>query len=117
MHYPFVLAFEQTFIEIHNVESGQLVQIIPGKDVRCLFADTLPSIAHPAAYNGNTSSQLREGLDINVFQEQPTGGPGAAIGKPSADPYPRDEIIVMSDGQVMAVRLARSKIEAAVGLT
>ncbi|KAG8901267.1 RHO1 GDP-GTP exchange protein 2 [Tulasnella sp. 408] len=113
LHYPFVLAFEQTFIEIHNVESGQLAQIIPGKDIRCLFADTVPSITRPAANNGNTSLELREGLDINVFQEQPTGGPGAAIGMASADPYPRDEIIVVSDDKVMAVQLAPSKIGSA----
>ncbi|KAG8901265.1 RHO1 GDP-GTP exchange protein 2 [Tulasnella sp. 408] len=108
-------AFKQTFIEIHNVESGQLVQIIPGKDIRCLFADTVPSITRPAANNGNTSLELREGPDMDVFQEQPTGSPGAAIGPPSTDPDPRDAIIVVSDGKVMAVQLAPSKIGSAVG--
>jgi len=43
MQYPYVIAFEPTFVEIHHVESGHLVQIIPGTNISCLFADTPPS--------------------------------------------------------------------------
>ncbi|ODN82498.1 rho guanyl-nucleotide exchange factor [Cryptococcus wingfieldii CBS 7118] len=43
LHYPYVVAFEPTFIEVHHVETGHLVQIIPGNNIRCLFADTPPS--------------------------------------------------------------------------
>ncbi|ODN86332.1 hypothetical protein L198_07351 [Cryptococcus wingfieldii CBS 7118] len=43
LHYPYVVAFEPTFIEVHHVETGHLVQIITGNNIRCLFADTLPS--------------------------------------------------------------------------
>lgn len=38
-----MLAFEPTFVEVRHVESGALMQIIPGNSLRCLFADTPPS--------------------------------------------------------------------------
>ncbi|WVR00332.1 hypothetical protein IAU59_007475 [Kwoniella sp. CBS 9459] len=43
LQYPYVIAFEPTFIEVHHVETGHLVQIIPGSNIQCLFADTPPS--------------------------------------------------------------------------
>nr|KIR47597.1 rho guanyl-nucleotide exchange factor [Cryptococcus bacillisporus CA1280] len=43
LQYPYVIAFEPTFIEVHHVETGHLVQIIPGNNIQCLFADTPPS--------------------------------------------------------------------------
>ncbi|GAA5861290.1 hypothetical protein JCM1840_005318 [Sporobolomyces johnsonii] len=49
LHYPYVLAFEPTFIEVRHVESGALMQIIPGNNIRCLFADTPPSASSSSA--------------------------------------------------------------------
>ncbi|GMK58140.1 hypothetical protein CspeluHIS016_0501720 [Cutaneotrichosporon spelunceum] len=43
LQYPYVIAFEPTFIEVRHVESGHLVQIIPASNISCLFADTPPS--------------------------------------------------------------------------
>lgn len=43
LQYPYVVAFDSTFIEVHHVETGHLVQIIPASNIRCLFADTPPS--------------------------------------------------------------------------
>ncbi|EIW71826.1 hypothetical protein TREMEDRAFT_28347 [Tremella mesenterica DSM 1558] len=43
LQYPYVIAFEPTFIEVRHVETGALVQIIPGNNISCLFADTPPS--------------------------------------------------------------------------
>lgn len=43
LQYPYVVAFDPTFIEVHHVETGHLVQIIPASNIRCLFADTPPS--------------------------------------------------------------------------
>jgi hypothetical protein len=43
LQYPYVIAFEPTFVEVHHVETGHLVQIIPGNGITCLFADTPPS--------------------------------------------------------------------------
>ena len=41
LHYPYVLAFEPTFIEVRHVETGALHQIITGFNLRCLFADAV----------------------------------------------------------------------------
>ncbi|KAK4046377.1 RHO1 GDP-GTP exchange protein 2 [Microbotryomycetes sp. JL201] len=52
MHYPYVLAFEPTFIEVRHVETGALMQVIPGNNIRCLFADTPPAASSAAYYGG-----------------------------------------------------------------
>jgi hypothetical protein len=36
-HPPYVLLFDSRFIEVRDVETGRLVQIIPGNDVRCIW--------------------------------------------------------------------------------
>jgi hypothetical protein len=43
LQFPYVIAFEPTFIEVRSVHTGDLVQIIPGNNISCLFADTPPS--------------------------------------------------------------------------
>ncbi|GAA5923331.1 uncharacterized protein JCM15063_003614 [Sporobolomyces koalae] len=53
LHYPYVLAFEPTFIEVRHVESGALMQIIPGNNIRCLFADSPPSASSSTPYFAN----------------------------------------------------------------
>ena len=35
--YPYVLAFEPTFVEIRNVETGSMAQVIQGNNLRCLY--------------------------------------------------------------------------------
>ncbi|KAF7289464.1 hypothetical protein HMN09_01340400 [Mycena chlorophos] len=37
LHSPYVLLFDSRFIEVRHIESGRLVQIIPGNDVRCIW--------------------------------------------------------------------------------
>ena len=37
MHTPYILLFDVRFIEIRHIETGHLVQIIPGTDVRCVW--------------------------------------------------------------------------------
>lgn len=36
-HAPYILLFNPKFIEIRHVETGRLVQIIPGNDLRCVW--------------------------------------------------------------------------------
>ncbi|KAF7371040.1 hypothetical protein MSAN_00738200 [Mycena sanguinolenta] len=36
-HAPYVLLFDTRFIEVRDVETGRLAQIIPGNDMRCLW--------------------------------------------------------------------------------
>ncbi|KAH9930289.1 CNH domain-containing protein [Fomitopsis serialis] len=49
LHYPYVLAFEPTFVEIRHVETGVMSQIVQGNNLRLLFADTPSSTTHSAS--------------------------------------------------------------------
>ena len=44
MQYPYVLAFEASLIEVRNVETGSLEQIIEGHNLQCLFSDNKGNI-------------------------------------------------------------------------
>jgi RHO1 GDP-GTP exchange protein 1/2 len=46
LHEPFVLAFAPSFVEIRHVETGMLIQVIQGSNLRLLFADTPPSVTN-----------------------------------------------------------------------
>ena len=48
LHYPYVLAFEPTFVEIRHIETGHMVQIIQGNNLRLLVADAPPSTTNGA---------------------------------------------------------------------
>ncbi|CAE7134469.1 unnamed protein product [Rhizoctonia solani] len=78
LHYPYLMAFDSTFIEIRHVEDGQLIQVGGGKNMRLLFADTQPSVKNP----------------LNPVVSAPRA-------------HARDEIILASEDKVMAVRPAR----------
>lgn len=136
LHYPYVMAFDPTFIEIRLVDDGTLVQVIRGNNLRCLFADTQPSVMNSSV---SSSSSIRSGSTTmygsysghSMHSAQgyhPYGGPaqfgpyGAAVyghaphmamhAPPQQPPqrqrraHERDEIILVSDDKVMAVRPA-----------
>jgi hypothetical protein len=81
-----VLAFEPTFIEVRHVESGALMQIIPGNNIRCLFADSRYSAAAPTA-----ASYYHQ-------QQQRYGSPYGQRMPPPPPPPPTRGGIVVSDG-------------------
>ncbi|CAL1714128.1 unnamed protein product [Somion occarium] len=119
LHYPYVLAFEPTFVEIRHVETGSLSQIIQGNNLRCLFADTPPSTTNSA-----TQTQFNPYAQGQGYYQAPS--PTQSIssrnslqngyGSPytNANPYygrggnsfGRDEIIMSSDDRVMRLQLA-----------
>jgi len=103
LYYPFVLAVEPTFIEVRHVDTGQLVQVIPGNNLRCLFADTPPSTTHSAAHHSYGGNPYVRG-----YVQQPGGYAGyhGYQGGHRSPAYCRDEIIIVSDDKVMGVRLA-----------
>ncbi|GAA5798902.1 hypothetical protein HPULCUR_004309 [Helicostylum pulchrum] len=39
--YPYIIAFDPQFIEIHHVDTGDLVQVIPGDQIRLTYFQTL----------------------------------------------------------------------------
>ncbi|GAA6046552.1 hypothetical protein JCM3770_006205 [Rhodotorula araucariae] len=84
LHYPYVLAFEPTFIEVRHVESGALMQIIPGNNIKCLFADSPPS-ASAASYYQSTALAARYG--------SPYARPS-----PPPPPYGARNGIIVADG-------------------
>ncbi|KAM3579239.1 RHO1 GDP-GTP exchange protein 2 [Umbelopsis sp. WA50703] len=36
LHYPYILAFEPAFIEVRNIETGAMEQVIAGNNIRCV---------------------------------------------------------------------------------
>jgi RHO1 GDP-GTP exchange protein 1/2 len=60
MHTPYILLFDTHFIEIRHIETGHLVQIIPGNDVRCVWDGRI---------DGGTAVDYPEGQDLNMVQE------------------------------------------------
>jgi hypothetical protein len=129
LHYPYVLAFEPTFVEIRHVETGFMSQVIQGNNLRLLFADTPPSTTntasqfnqHPMGYgpapgypspggsvNSRHSGQNQSPYGQSGFPGQPGFGAGGAGPQ---GPYGRsligggrDEILMVSDDRVLSLR-------------
>ncbi|WOO79274.1 Rho1 guanine nucleotide exchange factor 1 [Vanrija pseudolonga] len=81
--YPYVIAFEPTFVEVRHVETGHLVQIIPGSHITCLFADMPPSTVNAPV------PQQRQ----IMYPQQPGNGqmyrpPPGQFGMPQGYGYP-----------------------------
>ncbi|KAH7101466.1 CNH-domain-containing protein [Auriculariales sp. MPI-PUGE-AT-0066] len=125
LHYPYVLAFEPSFIEVRHVENGALMQVIQGSNLRCLFAENPPSTTNTA--NSQYSTQhypARTPYGIaapgtpysgrqSVYSQFGTGGPNYGY----VHGQDRDEIIMVSEDRVMALRLAdQSELQPAVPL-
>jgi hypothetical protein len=79
IQYPYVLAFEPTFVEIRHVETGAMAQIIQGSNLRLLFADMPPSTMHSAATataaasSSAASSAFAPAYNPYAAQQQPQG--------------------------------------------
>ncbi|KAH9042293.1 CNH-domain-containing protein [Lactarius hengduanensis] len=133
--YPYVLAFEPTFVEIRNVETGSMSQVIQGNNLRCLFTDTPPSLQQAytrmsrsslSSYNGSSSFGHGNAPPYphNAFNGhtsfpaygQPYPGqlptPPVYPGQQPPPPYGpnggggREEIILVSDDRVLTLRMA-----------
>ncbi|TFY73666.1 hypothetical protein EWM64_g10346 [Hericium alpestre] len=100
LHYPYVLAFEPTFVEIRNVETGSMSQVIQGNNLRCLFTDTPPSSLH---HGGRQSMQSMHGA--YGMPPYPVQHPNAQFGVVGGVAG-RDEILMVSDDRVLTLRMA-----------
>lgn len=115
LHYPFILAFEPTFVEIRHVETSSISQIIQGNNLRCLFADTPPSTANSSQYYNSHQPTYDYQLDsppTNGYGGRPSLQNGLGPGSPYSNPYQsralssgRDEILMVSDDRVMRVQV------------
>jgi hypothetical protein len=79
-HHPYVLLFDSRFIEIRNVETGRLAQIIPGNDIRCIW-DGRGARMPPT----QTAGQDGWGADSGVDQEARVHAVMNAPEQPSQD--------------------------------
>ncbi|KDQ19102.1 hypothetical protein BOTBODRAFT_103593 [Botryobasidium botryosum FD-172 SS1] len=77
-HPPYVLIFDQRFVEIRHIDKGKLVQIIRGAEVRCIWdgrgASTTPlATPGPAGWADNNSQECR----IHAVMKLEDGNPQA----------------------------------------
>jgi len=122
LHYPYVLAFEPTFVEIRHVETGSMSQIIQGNNLRCLFADTPLSTTNSASqynpyqqsYGHSPYSPIAPGAYSSRSSIGSVQG-GASPQTQYLNPYQqrtpplsagRDEILMVSDDKVMRLQMA-----------
>ncbi|KAG9080702.1 RHO1 GDP-GTP exchange protein 2, partial [Ceratobasidium sp. 370] len=126
LHYPYVMAFDPTFIEIRHVEDGALVQVIRGNNLRCLFADTQPSVTNSSTSSLSPAYSSFSGYPVHQYNHPSGAGgpysqhvqvaynhpPPPYVTQPQMQPHrpwglhERDEIILVSDDKVLAVRPA-----------
>jgi len=120
LHYPYVLAFEPTFIEVRHVETGLMAQVIAGTSVSCLFADTPPSSDSAAQHHHQpppprvapgyghgplgVPPHIAARQSYHPYGPSPQHRPGYPM--PRRDIHKRDEIILAMDERVVGLRRA-----------
>lgn len=121
LHEPYVLAFEPSFVEIRHIETGLMSQVIQGSNLRLLFADTPPSVTNSAS--SMYQAPYQPGYEHNGSYTNPSNHGGYGARSPAYNgygpppPYPnhhqrnpqgigRDEILMVSDDRVLALRTA-----------
>lgn len=104
LSYPYVLAFEKDFLEVRHVNSGHLMQIIPGSNMRLLFADTPPSSSATSnmvpqdPYNPYGFNSLSSSRSSSVYSSPSS--------MPIRLPGPRKQIIFAMDSGIVTLREA-----------
>ncbi|KAJ7282099.1 Dbl domain-containing protein [Mycena rebaudengoi] len=78
LHSPYILLFDPRFIEIRNVETGRLAQIIPGNDIRCLW-DGRGVSSHIANTPGPEGEPIVQEAQVHVVMNgvEPPPQPGS----------------------------------------
>ncbi|KAJ3918757.1 CNH domain-containing protein [Lentinula edodes] len=121
LHEPYVLAFEPTFVEIRHIETGLMTQVIQGSNLRLLFADNPPSMTGAGSQANSwgipNPGMYQPGYEANPYNgyHQPYrpgyggyGGPPTLQMQypmhPRQQGYVRDEILMVSDDRVFALR-------------
>jgi hypothetical protein len=86
LHPPYILLFDSRFIEIRDVSTGRLVQIIPGNDIHCLWdgrgLSTNIVTTGPDTWQDGMSQEARVHVVMNAPETIPP--PGGAIRPPRA---------------------------------
>ena len=105
-HAPYILLFDSRFIEIRHVETGLLVQIIPGSDVRCIWDGRGVSTSSVSPLHED-SQEAQVHVVMNATDS--TNGPGTLKNKsivqhvceliPTVQLFPSDTNSTMVAGQ------------------
>ncbi|KAJ3558567.1 hypothetical protein NP233_g11485 [Leucocoprinus birnbaumii] len=133
LHEPYILAFEPNFVEIRHIETGYLAQVIQGSNLRLLFADTPPtspfaapppkgpSMIHPQQHPQNMGMPYGGGgapyghgqVPYSHHPQQQQGYNRMPLQQQQPLPYGgRDEILVVSDDRVFALKPAAATMSA-----
>ncbi|KAK7025031.1 Rho guanyl-nucleotide exchange factor [Favolaschia claudopus] len=112
LHEPYVLAFEPSFVEIRHIETGLMSQVIQGSNLRLLFADTPPSVTGGGynyqggydPYNPPNSANSRGAFNPYAIPPHMQQYPQPQHRYPQG--VGRDEILMVSDDRVLALRTA-----------
>ena len=97
-HSPYILLFDSRFIEIRHIETGRLIQIISGNDIRCTWdgraigstpadGQNSDSMQDPQVHVAMTNTELTTvGINMKAFAQKvfeliPTC-PGSLMGPP-----------------------------------
>jgi hypothetical protein len=74
LHAPYILLFDKRFIEIRNIDTCRLSQILPGTEIQCVWdgrgADSTPA-AIPEGSDENMSQEPRVHAVMNVTEQVP----------------------------------------------
>ena len=95
--YPYVLAFEPTFVEIRNVETGSMSQVIQGNNLRCLFTDTQVYPSSGSSPGPSPGPYAVSAQHLQLLQQTLQHGRGVSG---------HEEIILVSDDRVLTLRMA-----------
>jgi len=70
LRYPYLVSFDTTFIEVRHVETGALLQVIPGANIRCLNPESSGPIHCVSDSNGNVESIFELELEVKTEEKK-----------------------------------------------
>ncbi|KAL0567587.1 Rho guanine nucleotide exchange factor [Marasmius crinis-equi] len=65
LHSPYILLFDSRFIEVRHLETGRLVQIIPGTDIRCIWDGRGAGPTNQVISTPNSNRQIEVHVAMN----------------------------------------------------
>jgi len=73
LHHPYILLFDPRFIEVRQIETGRLAQIIPGNDVRCIWDGR--GVSSNRFTPANAGQDMGQENQVHAVMTNPDQGP------------------------------------------
>lgn len=73
LHHPYILLFDPRFIEVRQIETGRLAQIIPGNDVRCIWDGR--GVSSNRLTFANAGQDMGQENQVHAVMTNPDQGP------------------------------------------